>query len=668
MKEIEFLEFEYENYCQFEEKSIYKFENGITIIAGPNGAGKTNMMDVPGFTLFGITSKGNRGPDVVNSRAGKNCMTGLKLNVNKEFMNVIRYYQHSKFGNGVHILDKDGKPIESKNKDSAKLIEQLILPGKLFFNIISFGQKVKNFFTTLGQAEQRDIFRKIFLLDVYELWYKQTDMDIKEVSKELDSIVNTIELENKLLERENTLLLEIEEEKKKFYEEKSKVLENYEYQMNMLMELMNDTSLLLSWYLEQNIDSLLLGINSEISSLQRELEILTDSKKQKLDKLLAEDDSKRRDVDSQVQNKNLQIDMKKESLVNNVKQKYSSSKSELAEKKATLNGNITTLRSQIDSANINKQMLTEECKSYQENVIDKDISQCPTCGQEITGDTINKLKKMLLVKQQQVLKIQDENEKREIDINELSKQISDISYKISFSLQKEKEEISDIERRANVAKEKILEEKKTRISEFEKIFKANAQTVVDEICKKQEEVKKKLEKLEIEKQLYSDLSNKQRKEIESFERSESKLVLLRQSYETKDKETFNEERVSNIKESISKYKANIKSNKKLKGDTEAKLKRLALVKEAYSPSGIPNYLINTGIPFMNEECAKFLDMVSEGRYSVTFDTLSQTKAGEFRDKVSINPTDTQNLTNSRKQLSGGQERLIDIYLMKFSIV
>ena len=71
-------------------------------------------------------------------------------------------------------------------------------------------------------------------------------------------------------------------------------------------------------------------------------------------------------------------------------------------------------------------------------------------------------------------------------------------------------------------------------------------------------------------------------------------------------------------------------------------------------------LIDQAVPLMNASMRKYLDLLSNGRYIVTFDTISQTKGGEYRDKFSVNVLDTKTQVNNRKQLSGGQTRLIDI--------
>ena len=71
-------------------------------------------------------------------------------------------------------------------------------------------------------------------------------------------------------------------------------------------------------------------------------------------------------------------------------------------------------------------------------------------------------------------------------------------------------------------------------------------------------------------------------------------------------------------------------------------------------------LIDESIPFMNRKVSEYLDMLTNGRYIVSFDTLAETKGGEFRDKISVRVLDTHTQANSRVQLSGGQTRIVDI--------
>ena len=84
-------------------------------------------------------------------------------------------------------------------------------------------------------------------------------------------------------------------------------------------------------------------------------------------------------------------------------------------------------------------------------------------------------------------------------------------------------------------------------------------------------------------------------------------------------------------------------------------------KTGFSGSGIQSMLIDEAIPFMNERISHYMDMLCNGRYKVTFDTLKATKDNkEFRDKISVNVFDTQTHSDKRVKFSGGQTRLVDI--------
>lgn len=80
----------------------------------------------------------------------------------------------------------------------------------------------------------------------------------------------------------------------------------------------------------------------------------------------------------------------------------------------------------------------------------------------------------------------------------------------------------------------------------------------------------------------------------------------------------------------------------------------------FSPSGIQSMLIDEAIPFMNSRSSEYLEKISSGRYSLSFDTMKETKSGELKDKINVNVFDTLTLSDARIKFSGGQERIIDI--------
>jgi len=136
--------------------------------------------------------------------------------------------------------------------------------------------------------------------------------------------------------------------------------------------------------------------------------------------------------------------------------------------------------------------------------------------------------------------------------------------------------------------------------------------------------------------------------------------MLENSVKQKESEVFD---VTPLNNYINKARTLIDVMKEIGDERKIMSKDLEVLefwKVGYSQYGIPAMLIDDSIPFLNERVAYYLDKITNGRYTVSFDTMLETKSGEFRDKISVNVLDNQTKANSRLQLSGGQTRLIDI--------
>ena len=75
-------------------------------------------------------------------------------------------------------------------------------------------------------------------------------------------------------------------------------------------------------------------------------------------------------------------------------------------------------------------------------------------------------------------------------------------------------------------------------------------------------------------------------------------------------------------------------------------------------------LIDDSIPFLNKIMREELEKVAPGKYLFHFDTLSTTKGGEVRDKISVNVLNLENGADRYCMLSGGEKRQIDVCCMK----
>lgn len=86
-------------------------------------------------------------------------------------------------------------------------------------------------------------------------------------------------------------------------------------------------------------------------------------------------------------------------------------------------------------------------------------------------------------------------------------------------------------------------------------------------------------------------------------------------------------------------------------------------KEGFSDRGIPSMLIDGSLPFMNETIRNESEKLAPGKYLIRFDTLSETKAGDLREKFSVNIQNLETGADKHSIMSGGERRQIDVCCM-----
>jgi DNA repair exonuclease SbcCD ATPase subunit len=107
-RQIDFTGWGGENFCNFIEPISMKVDPGkIVLITGPNGIGKTTLFEILSYVLYGVTSKGLKGEDVVNERTLENCSTWGEFIISGDKYRAERYCKHKKFKSNVILYKND---------------------------------------------------------------------------------------------------------------------------------------------------------------------------------------------------------------------------------------------------------------------------------------------------------------------------------------------------------------------------------------------------------------------------------------------------------------------------------------------------------------------------------------------------------------------------------
>ncbi len=658
MRKIIFREIGMENYGPYTEPFILECpENSLTLITGPNGVGKTIAMDSMSFTFYGTTSKNERGDDVVNNQVGKNCHTWVKFEDSDGNTYVCdRYHKHSKYKNTARLTrNGEDKPYRVGHREVSAEIDRLICDRKTFTNTLMFGQKVKDFFTDLTDTAQKDIFWKLLDLLKYKHYQATAKTESDKTEKTIQSTLNEIEVAKGIIEN---LESQIEEENKRadaFEIDRKRMLDTLNESIGDMKTLIKTTEEALEKIPDEDLKPLqeavfilkgkLENVGQDAANIKKEVEAegykkvneLTDTRNQKQKEVSAKYQKQREDIESQeeeTRNANATI-------LSEIKEKQKSVELESSGHTATISGN-------------NNQI--EKLKST-----DLEIgSPCPTCLEAITKKSIENIESIIgkLIQenqghmqtleslQKQYDELESEWAREHLDGND---KMSTLAQKKMELKAKEEAELKAIENRLSELKQQIADVANNTLKERIQELEVNAQKMQSDLTKA-ESVYFEAEKNFKDRQAIQQKLTEYNTKVDGF----------KDQIKTTEEKEFDESQLKHLKNSKQQKLKEIEDSKAKVSEVEAEIKRLAFWKEAFSKSGIPSMLIDQAVPLMNASMRKYLDLLSNGRYIVTFDTISQTKGGEYRDKFSVNVLDTKTQVNNRKQLSGGQTRLIDI--------
>lgn len=648
-----------ENYGPYQEPFVLECEsNSLTLITGPNGIGKTIALDSLAFTFYGLTGKGERGDEVVNNTSGKNCHTWVKFEDEESGDSYVvdRYHQHTKYRNTVHITrNDDDKPYKVGHREVTSEIDKLICDRKTFNNTLMFGQKVKDFFTDLPDGDQKAIFWKILDLMKYG-YYQKSGKGLLDTEKaKIDTAEKATGIALGIIENaEEQIKTEVEKSKTYEMEQAASVKSKAEEIATSEKELMVNNKLLANMKEEDSkeIQEKIFSLKAKISNIGNDAAAIKKSVEDeayaKANELTASCAEKKREITQAHLMKAQVINIKQTELV----AKYNIDAAALAAKRATLNAQASEKKAYIQSNNARKQEL--ESTDIEVGCV------CPTCLEPITDKSINHIEtiiidlidkiKVLFVDVGNINTVMDQIDSRKAELAiKHTTNIQSVDKEKSYITSSENKELQEVDNRLKELKQQVADMANASLKEQIADLEKSSIKMSNELGKAEIEYTEKEQKIQ-NRNILKTLIDNLKTQIDN---QNKQLKILKET-------PFDESTLKSLKINKHKQLEIIQRNKEKTKETVEEIKRLEFWIEAYSPKGIPSMLIDQATPLMNTSMKKYLDLLSNGRYIVTFDTISQTKGGEYRDKFSVNVLDTKTQVRDRKQLSGGQTRLIDI--------
>jgi len=643
------------NFCCYTDLVEFEFKNDkIVLITGPNGSGKSTIFDSIPYTFYGVTPKELKGDDVVNNVVGKDCYTFVEFDIDNDHYKCERYCKYTKIGNTA-ILSKNGEKIKRGHKEVVAEIERILLPQKLFLNTLLFGQKVKTFFTDLTDSEQKEIFRRVLQLDDYLLYYDEVNKRIKGLEEDVTKLTNDRKIQEGILEEIRKQIEQIKVDKENFYLKKQS---DIEYLNKSIFELNKNLIEYNERYVQFGED-----IETEREELLNKQRILTNelsSAQDKLENEILSIRSKKKAKESELTIAATEAKSKEMQVANKLIDEL---KDSLYEKTHQLEDEITAAKVELNRLDIVSKVYMNRIstlKSEKEPLVSGVENEiCPLCKQSIQKHTIEEINSRIRDIDNQIALLEENIEKGKEEIRSLMTK-RDQSIEIVTSIKNEiNEKIQKVELEYNNTINGLVSRLKEKLSQLNDIetkwiekAKEDYKEVTDSITLSLSELKPKIDKL-------NDKISKKQQTLELINEIKLKIKYTTEELSKRERDEYDNSFLDSQIKKEKEIKESIVELTKSLGEIEERYNILRFWKSGFSMSGIPSMLIDEAIPFMNKRIMEYLDAIG-GRYIVSFDTLGEIKSGEVRDKITIRVLDTVTKANMRKQLSGGQTRIIDI--------
>jgi DNA repair exonuclease SbcCD ATPase subunit len=178
---VEILEIGAQNFLTIQAKQSVKVagrkmvfvtgENNASKSMKSNGAGKTSVFEIIPVTLYGKTTKGISGDEVVNRFQKRDCISWVEFRLGPDIYKATAYRKHKEFGNDVHFVKNGAEDLRGDTAaETRKKIEALIgMSFDLFVNSVYLPQEKVKPFAAMTDKELKTIFADVLSMEVWQL-------------------------------------------------------------------------------------------------------------------------------------------------------------------------------------------------------------------------------------------------------------------------------------------------------------------------------------------------------------------------------------------------------------------------------------------------------------------------------------------------------------------
>lgn len=588
--------------------------------------------------------------------------------------------------------------IETKIENNKNHIENLLNQKKKFYEEKEI--KLKNL---KSEIEEKTSEKLDLESEITKLKNEIDEINIDEIDEKIIKLNSQLNQYNKQLDN-----LNIDSDFEKEKEKRTLLLKNE------LLKIKED--------IKTEIDEKIKEYNEKLNKINLKIQELENQKDSVIKETEQEFKEKRYQIEKNIQ----KLQQYKTELIND--KELVSLKDKLKDKKYELQKQKDKAENDLINLNTQKQNLENILKELKENLnkikesLNKDVKICSFCGSEIKDDEhikkeqekienkINKINKEIenindkilsiknttyddsLIKEleneistkennleQEIKKVNEKVKQYDNDIISIDKEEENTKEQKSIDLKKEIENIknekqnliNEIENIKSQFENKfnIVKQDKTNILKQELIEFRNK--LIEQCEKEKEEINNKINKIlsniniiHKEKNKYNDI----KKQIENIQNKITSISsdinnLLINMQNIKDEE-FDDNLIKNIENENKKLEEENSNIKEQIVKISKIINILDFWKIGFSKSGIPSMLIDSSIPFLNKIVKEELEKICPGKFTVSFSTVSQNKAGDLKEKFSVNVINNYTGVNRRNSLSGGEKRIIDVCSMR----